>query len=122
MTVNKYTSELTASARLLRELRQRVDPSMSCQKATVLLMVAAAGTNGTEQSTLVERAGMTVSNVSKAVADLSDVTSKKEPRPGLVESRIDPMNKTTRTVVLTAKGHLIVAEILRSVHEARGLA
>jgi DNA-binding MarR family transcriptional regulator len=45
-----------------------------------------------------------VTALSRNIADLSSLTTKKLPGPGLIELRTDPLNLRVKRVFLTAKG------------------
>ena len=95
--------------KLLELIRKEVDGEMSLQKLQVLL-TALANPTGIDQSTLLKRVDQSRAAVSKNVADLSLLTSKKEVGVGLIRSDADPMNLSTRIITPTAKGIKLAKE------------
>jgi DNA-binding MarR family transcriptional regulator len=95
----------------LEVVRQQIDDACTVQKLAVFLCVGEAGSRGIDQLSLMERANVGRGQVSKVVADLSFLTSKKEKGPDLVRNEVDPMNQRTRNVRLTPKGEKVFAAI-----------
>ena len=52
-----------------------------------------------------------ITALSRNIADLSALTTRKAPGPGLLELRTDPMNLRVRRVYLTRRGARLVSEI-----------
>lgn len=106
---------LTASNRIRKFLQavRAVEPECSVQKLQILVEIMLQP--GIDQNTLVRKVDQTRSAVSKNVADWTDITSKKKPGPGFVESRIDPMNRTGRLLYPTAKGKAVWQQIMESI-------
>jgi len=77
---------------------------MSLQKLSVLLLIADTGPEGTTLAELIRRSGVNQSNTSKMVHNLSKLTVKKTPGPGLVTIEAPPEDLSMRVVKLTEKG------------------
>lgn len=85
---------------------------MPLQRLQAFLLIASRGDAGTNHATLIHELELSRSQASKVVADLTELTSRKEPGPGLVESVPDPMNMRTRIVKLTPKGRQVYEQCL----------
>ena len=99
-------------ARLLAEIRLQVDSEMSVQRLQVL-MHCMASPDGVDQQGIPAAVDQSRSAVSKNLADLSELTSKKTRGPGLLRSDADPMNLSTRIIRVTQTGRQVWADILR---------
>ncbi len=53
-----------------------------------------------------------ITALSRNLADLSELTTKKTPGPGLLEQRVDPSNLRIKRVFLTPKGKRFMKEWL----------
>jgi DNA-binding MarR family transcriptional regulator len=99
--------------RALTVVRRTVAPDITVQRLMILLSVYA--NEGLSQRELLERLdGCSITALSRNLADLSRLTSKKRPGPGLVEARSDPMNLRVRRVYMTPKGRRLVDRIERA--------
>lgn len=102
--------QLTALCRALRRVRARVSPDITAQRLLILLAVRAH--EGLSQRELLDKLESTsITALSRNLADLSKLTSRKSEGPGLVELRSDPMNLRVRRVYLTRRGHRLVSDI-----------
>ena len=91
----------------LRFARDNIAPDVTVQRLLVLLSVARHP--GLSQSELgQELPGISVTALSRNIADLSLRTSQKRPGPGLVELRPDPTSLRRKRVFLTDKGRRLV--------------
>lgn len=104
------TGEVRRIQKFLKAARKNLDADMTVQRLQVLLEVALS--EPIEQGTLVRRVDQTRSAVSKNVANWTALTAKKTKGPGFMESVMDPMNLTTRTIKLTSKGKAALEKTL----------
>ncbi len=80
---------------------------MTAQRLMILLCVAL--NEGLSQRELLQRLELTsITALSRNIADLSALTSRKTPGPGLLELRSDPMNLRIKRVHLTPRGRKFV--------------
>lgn len=92
---------------MLRFARAQLSPDVTVQRLLILLCVAQY--EGLSQTELLRKLDATsITALSRNLADLSAVTSRKQPGPGLLEQRIDPMSLRTKRVFLTTKGRRFV--------------
>jgi DNA-binding MarR family transcriptional regulator len=105
-TGNKMRKFLAASRDLLGQ-------EVTVQKVQVLCEVMLQP--GIDQQTLIKRVNQTRSAVSKNLADWSDVTSTKQPGPGFIESRINPMNRVIRELHPTKRGQKVWEDLIEYV-------
>jgi DNA-binding MarR family transcriptional regulator len=104
---------LVSLHRALTVVRGAVAPDITVQRLMILLAVYA--NEGLSQRELLETLeGCSITALSRNLADLSRLTSKKRPGPGLVEARPDPMNLRLRRVYMTPKGRRLVNRIDRA--------
>ena len=90
-------------SRALGFVRQELHPDVTAQRLRILLAVAADP--GLSQRELAATLGDTsVTALSRNLADLAKLTSRKTAGPGLIELRIDPSNLRLRRVHLTRAG------------------
>lgn len=102
---------------LLRQL-QKVDQEFPLQYALCLAEISLD--EGCSLTTLAERAGLTLSTVSRIVGALSDYRQNGQPY-GLVEIRISPVERRRKELYLSARGRTLIQK-LGKVLEARSLA
>jgi len=103
-------ADLAGLCRALRVARARVSPDITAQRLLILLAVHEH--EGLSQRELLgELEDTSITALSRNLADLSELTSRKGEGPGLVELRSDPMNLRIRRVHLTARGRRLVCEI-----------
>lgn len=102
--------------KVLSTLRDVVADDLSVQKAQVLMAIAGSP-RGIALGDVQRMAGLTKSAASRNVLDLSDLTSRRKPGPGLVEMRPDPNNRAYKLVYLTPVGHDAVNKILKALGE-----
>jgi len=95
----------------LRAARRHLGPDVTIQRLLILINVYLS--EGLSQSELLQRLDSTsVTALSRNLADLSRLTSRKRPGPGLLELQVDPMNLRRKRVRLTPKGRRVVGRIL----------
>lgn len=94
---------LRALDRALRFARARLHPDVTAQRLSILLAVYFH--EGLSQRELLNHLELTsITALSRNIADLSSLTTKKLPGPGLLELRTDPLNLRVKRVFLTRKG------------------
>ena len=102
--------------RTMRYARSRLGADITIQRLLILLNVYLH--EGLSQKELLAQLDATsVTALSRNLADLSAWTTKKQPGPGLIELRVDPMNLRRKTIHLTPKGR----RLLRQVANAPGI-
>ncbi len=107
MTNSNPTQTLQALDRGLRFARAKLSPDVTAQRLLILLAVYFH--EGLSQRQLLDHLEATsITALSRNLADLSGLTTKKEPGPGLLELRVDPMNLRAKRVFMTKKGKRFV--------------
>ena len=97
----------------LRFARARLTPDITAQRLLILISVFQnEGMNQRELLKTLESTSITA--LSRNLADLSILTSKKLPGPGLLELQVDPMNLRVKRIYLTAKGRSFLKRWLRT--------
>jgi DNA-binding MarR family transcriptional regulator len=103
--------------RALRFARSHLSPDITAQR--LLILIAVYFNEGLSQRELLDHLESTsITALSRNLADLSTLTTKKLPGPGLLELRIEPMNLRLRRVFLTRKGHRFMRQWLRATQES----
>ena len=98
---------LYAMDRALRYARSKLSADVTAQRLLILLGVYFH--EGLSQRELLNHLDSTsITALSRNIADLSSLTTKKQPGPGLIELRVDPMNLRVKKVFLTRKGKRFV--------------
>ncbi|HNP62821.1 MAG TPA: hypothetical protein PKH39_02745 [Woeseiaceae bacterium] len=91
----------------LRFARARLTPDITAQR--LLILISVCQNEGLNQRELLSKLETTsITALSRNLADLSSLTTKKLPGPGLLELRVDPMNLRIKRIYLTAKGRSFV--------------
>jgi DNA-binding MarR family transcriptional regulator len=89
--------------RALRYARAKLSPDITAQR--MLILIAVYFHEGLSQRDLLKFLELTsITALSRNIADLSNLTTKKLPGPGLLELRVDPLNLRIKRVFLTKKG------------------
>ncbi|MFK8031413.1 MAG: hypothetical protein AB8G18_14345 [Gammaproteobacteria bacterium] len=89
--------------RALRYARAKLSPDITAQR--LLILVCVSFHEGLSQRDLLRKLETTsITALSRNLADLSELTTKKLPGPGLISLRPDPMNLRVKRVYLTTKG------------------
>ena len=97
--------------RALRFARARLSPDITAQR--LLILIAVYFNQGLSQRELLKHLETTsITALSRNLADLSALTTKKLPGPGLLELRVDPLNLRIKRVFLTRKGKKFVRQWL----------
>jgi DNA-binding MarR family transcriptional regulator len=93
--------------RALRYARAKLSPDITAQR--LLILIAVYFHEGLSQRELLDHLELTsITALSRNLADLSALTTKKLPGPGLLEQRVDPLNLRVKRVFLTPKGKRFV--------------
>lgn len=100
--------------RALRFARARLSPDITAQRLLILLNVYI--NEGLSQRELLDRLDSTsITALSRNLAEMSDLTTRKQPGPGLLELRVDPMNLRVKHVHLTPKGRKFVSNWVKAI-------
>jgi DNA-binding MarR family transcriptional regulator len=98
--------------RALRFARARLSPDITAQR--LLILIAVYFNEGLSQRELLNHLESTsITALSRNIADLSSLTTKKLPGPGLLELRVDPLNLRVKRIALTAKGRKFMQQWLK---------
>ena len=93
--------------RALRFARKHLSPDITAQR--LLILIAVYFHEGLSQRELMCHLESTsITALSRNLADLSALTTRKVPGPGLLELRTDPLNLRIKRVYLTRKGRRFV--------------
>ena len=93
--------------RALRFARKNLSADVTAQR--LLILIAVYFHEGLSQRELMNYLeGTSIPALSRNLADLSALTTKKVPGPGLLELRTDPLNLRVKRVFLTRKGRSFV--------------
>lgn len=93
--------------RALRFARKNLSADVTAQR--LLILIAVYFHEGLSQRELMNYLeGTSITALSRNLADLSVLTTKKAPGPGLLELRMDPLNLRVKRVFLTRKGRSFV--------------
>lgn len=112
MSVAEQAETLHALDRALRYARTKLSPDITAQRLLILIAVYFhEGLSQRELLTFLESTSITA--LSRNLADLSSLTTRKTPGPGLLELRIDPRNLRIKRVFLTKKGKQFVRQWLK---------
>lgn len=107
MRGNPQTRALQALDRALRYARAKLSPDITAQR--LLILIAVYFHEGLSQRELLKHLDSTsITALSRNLADLSALTTRKAPGPGLLELRVDPLNLRVKRVFLTPKGERFV--------------
>ena len=97
------TTAIASLDRALRYARAKLSPDITAQR--LLILIAVYFNEGLSQRELLQHLETTsITALSRNLADLSELTTKKLPGPGLLELRIDPLNLRIKRVFLTPRG------------------
>ena len=93
--------------RALRFARKNLSPDITAQR--LLILIAVYFHEGLSQRELMEHLESTsITALSRNLADLSALTTRKVPGPGLLELRTDPLNLRIKRVFMTSRGKRFV--------------
>ena len=100
--------------RALRFARKNLSADVTAQR--LLILIAVYFHEGLSQRELMDYLDSTsITALSRNLADLSGLTTKKLPGPGLLELRTDPLNLRVKRVFLTRKGRNFVKRWLTEI-------
>ena len=95
--------EMQQLDKALRFARTNLSPDVTAQR--LLILIGVYFHEGLSQRELLSFLDSTsITALSRNIADLSSLTTKKIPGPGLLELRVDPLNLRVKRVFLTRKG------------------
>ena len=101
--VEEVTAEMQQLEKALRFARSNLSADITAQR--LLILIGVFFHEGLSQRELLNFLDSTsVTALSRNIADLSSLTTKKLPGPGLLELRADPLNLRVKRVFLTPKG------------------
>lgn len=107
----KHMRSMMVLDRALHFARKKIGTEITAQRLQVLLAVHFhEGLSQRELQRFLEMTSITA--LSRNIADLSRLTSKKVRGPGLLELRPDPLNLRVKRVFLTKKGKRFMQEWL----------
>ncbi len=111
MAKKAYDSNVQMLDRALRFARARLSPDITAQR--LLILIAVYFHEGLSQRELLSHLDSTsITALSRNLADLSALTTKKSPGPGLLSFQVDPLNLRVKRVFLTAKGRRFMKQWL----------
>ena len=103
MTKHNYDKSLQLLDRALRFARAKISPDITAQR--LLILIAVYFHEGLSQRELLSHLDSTsITALSRNLADLSSLTTKKTLGPGLLSLKVDPLNLRVKRVFLTATG------------------
>jgi DNA-binding MarR family transcriptional regulator len=103
ISTNAMTMEMAQLESALRFARSRLSADVTAQR--LLILIGVYFHEGLSQRELLKYLDSTsITALSRNIADLSGLTTKKVPGPGLLELRTDPMNLRVKKIYLTSKG------------------
>ena len=103
MSNKAMTVEMARLENALRFARSKLTADITAQR--LLILIGVYFHEGLSQRELLKYLDSTsITALSRNIADLSALTTKKTPGPGLLELRTDPMNLRVKKIYLTAKG------------------
>lgn len=111
MAADAQAKTLRALDRALRYARAKLSPDITAQR--LLILIAVYFHEGLSQRELLTHLESTsITALSRNLADLSALTTRKTPGPGLLELRVDPLNLRVKRIFLTSKGRRFMREWL----------
>lgn len=103
MAKKVYDKNVQMLDRALRFARAKLSPDITAQR--LLILIAVYFHEGLSQRELLSHLDSTsITALSRNLADLSALTTKKAPGPGLLSLQVDPLNLRVKRVFLTTKG------------------
>lgn len=103
MTTPGYDKNIELLDRALRFARAKLSPDITAQR--LLILIAVYFHEGLSQRELLAHLDSTsITALSRNLADLSSLTTRKTPGPGLLSLKVDPLNLRVKRVFLTSKG------------------
>lgn len=103
MTIRSRDRSIELLDRALRFARAKLSPDITAQR--LLILIAVYFHEGLSQRELLSHLDSTsITALSRNLADLSSLTTRKTPGPGLLSLKVDPLNLRVKRVFLTTKG------------------
>lgn len=103
MTEYNFDKNMQLLDRALRFARAKLSPDITAQR--LLILIAVYFHEGLSQRELLSHLDSTsITALSRNLADLSSMTTRKTPGPGLLNLKVDPLNLRVKRVFLTSKG------------------
>ena len=103
MTEQAMSAEMQQLERALRFARTNLSPDITAQR--LLILIGVYFHEGLSQRELLNFLDSTsITALSRNIADLSTLTTRKTKGPGLIELQTDPLNLRIKRVFLTPKG------------------
>jgi len=103
MSDTSMTAELQQLDKALRFARENLSADITAQR--LLILISVYFHEGLSQRELLKFLDSTsITALSRNIADLSALTTKKLQGPSLLELRVDPLNLRVKRVFLTPKG------------------
>jgi DNA-binding MarR family transcriptional regulator len=103
MSDRKMTAEMQQLEKALRFASSNLTADITAQR--LLILIGVYFHEGLSQRELLNFLDSTsITALSRNIADLSALTTKKLPGPALLEQRVDPLNLRVKRVFLTTKG------------------
>ena len=103
MTDSQMSAEMQQLDKALRFARENLTSDITAQR--LLILIGVYFHEGLSQRDLLKFLDSTsITALSRNIADLSALTTKKLPGPALLELRVDPLNLRVKRVFLTSKG------------------
>ncbi|MGE0482637.1 MAG: hypothetical protein AB7Q81_00710 [Gammaproteobacteria bacterium] len=100
--------DLVTLENTLRHARRTLGPDVTLQR--LLILMAVYRNEGASQSELLAvLEGTSITALSRNLADVGELTSRKTTGPGLVELRVDPTNLRRKHIYLTPRGRRFFA-------------
>ena len=120
-SLRKDINQMRALDRALRFARARLSGDVTAQR--LLILIAVYLNEGLSQTELLRRLESTsITALSRNIADLSSLTTRKEAGPGLLELRTDPMNLRIKRVFLTRRGKAFLRQWLQAMYKTESSA
>lgn len=114
-----YDNNVEMLERALRFARAKLSPDITAQR--LLILIAVYFHEGLSQRELLSHLDSTsITALSRNLADLSALTTKKTPGPGLLSLQVDPLNLRVKRVCLTAKGRRFMKQWLKAARKPVG--
>lgn len=112
MADKQATRTLNTLDRALRFARAALNADVTAQR--LLILTAIYRYEGLSQRELLHHLeGTSITALSRNIADLSALNSRKQPGPGLLELRVDPLNLRVKRIFLTRKGRAFMRRWLQ---------
>lgn len=97
--------------RLISQFRSAIDPNVPAGMLQTLMAVAM--NDGASLTKIADTVSSNISTTSRHLLELGDRNRRMEPGYGLVDRAVDPMNLRQNVYTLTAKGKLLLANIVK---------